>query len=426
MERAELVKLCNKLTWGEIRVPEITNPKSQQEKLLYALFNMDMEAVLLSKNTFEYKRATKEDNHPKGILDNNPFYIQKLRIPAVYEVSKGEQCALLPALEDVYGKYRRNIKLKGKVYPVQKCIGYLCDTVLFNAKNSPFEDGMDILGIITRNEEASAVLAYVNARDMKYLRVLASMLKSKVGSVMQNMTVGDLRKGRFISYRKDELPAGQSIMDLMLSIPAALQTPDAFTLWVDNALMSAGVETKDEQIAEAPETKTQVADMAKEAMRVADQLEKDDIDKLVASSMATAIKEESRTDEERALREELQKKADEADERLRAEDEKHVGNQQTIVVDKKKDVEKFFTEQKAGLETKTVSVDVLKDYCSAVGVDYGVVESGLKSLGYDDERLVRALPVYILKVYDKYDKKAMVSYGEKLMEVYGDCVCTMG
>lgn len=248
--RKDFIEQCNKITmenitpdfssWDLFKEDALTR---KQMKLLYAIYNLDVQALVTSYDFKEYKRQTPAKPEQQVWIGNNEFNAKRYTVPAGYEPNKAMQTAILPKLQSIYNSTAKTVKVKNGKFSFDKVFSFICDKVLFNS-DSPFTTGMDIMRELSKSEDFEGVVEYMNNETIPQAQIIASMLKS--GKLISTgvKLLGDVKHLRVDYEGKDLLPVGTDLARLLYSLPESLITPDDFNSWFDSALAAVGVSVK--------------------------------------------------------------------------------------------------------------------------------------------------------------------------------------
>lgn len=233
--------MCNEITnegitpkFGDLSGCRLGHKELQQYVLLYAIYNMDVSALMQCANAEQYRRATgKTDSRVLPLLkQSNPIYMKTMTLPMGYASNKAMQCVLLPQLSRTYQLESRSIPLKRGKFPYETVLSYLCDTVLFNPHNSPFTEGLRVFTVLGKDSRTNDLDNHVSREDYGKLKVLCAQLQA--GDVTtpldEFITIGDVRKGRYSYASKDWLPE-ENCIEMLLECPPALQSDNYLTWW---------------------------------------------------------------------------------------------------------------------------------------------------------------------------------------------------
>lgn len=230
--------------FGDMGRARMSTPELQQYLLLYAVYNLDVLALLQSSNAEAYKRMTGSTDPVlvKYIKSANPLYTKTMHMPLGYESNRAMQCTLLPRLEKVYNTTPCTIHFKKGKYPHVVAFSYVCDMVLFNQRTSPYSNDLDMFQVLGNDSRTAGLDLHVSHGDYNRLRVLAAQLRAGDITVPMDsfISIGDLRKGRY-SYASHEKFPDVDCIQLMIDCPPSMHS-DKYEEWFATAMEVGGYE----------------------------------------------------------------------------------------------------------------------------------------------------------------------------------------
>lgn len=249
--RKDFIEQCNRITMENI-TPDFSSwdlskedaQTRKQMKLIYAIYNLDMQALVTSYDFKEYKKQTPAKPEQQQWIGNNEFNAKHYVIPMGYEPNIAMQSAILPRLKEIYNSTAKMVKAKNGKFSFDKIFSLICDKVLFNS-DSPFTAGMDIMRELSKSEDFEQDIDYMSNDVIPQAQIIASMLKAGKLISTGAKLLGDIKHLRVDYVGKDLLPVGTDLAKLLYSLPKSLITPDDFDSWFDSALAAVGVSVKD-------------------------------------------------------------------------------------------------------------------------------------------------------------------------------------
>ena len=180
--RKDFIEQCNRITM-ENMTPDFSSwdlskedaQTRKQMKLIYAIYNLDMQALVTSYDFKEYKKQTPAKPEQQQWIGNNEFNAKHYVIPMGYEPNIAIQSAILPKLKEIYNSTAKMVKAKNGKFSFDKVFSLICDKVLFNS-DSPFTAGMDIMRELSKSEDFEQDIDYMSNDVIPQAQIIASML----------------------------------------------------------------------------------------------------------------------------------------------------------------------------------------------------------------------------------------------------------
>lgn len=235
-----LVELCNAITWSAVDFsPEFGDLGMfvpYRLALVYAIYKLDMSLVLTSATHNKYTKESGKDSVVLKNFEGNPFYSRSIRVTEDYKSNKRLQCVIFPKLEDAYKAGRRMTLACQKIEcSYEIALSFLCDTLLFNAKDSPFTEAMQIFLELEKHDITRDLENTCAHADLSRLRILA--LQLACGDVTQEepITIDQVRRCSYACKTLDSLDPKVDYAEMLILSPPALMS-DNFTEWSSRVL----------------------------------------------------------------------------------------------------------------------------------------------------------------------------------------------
>lgn len=372
---AMCVSMCKDSTlveFGDLSGLRLRGRALAQFTLVYAVYHMDILALIQSANSAQYEKLT-HTPAPAWLGKNNPLYARNFTIPIHYTSNRSMQCIIWPALEEVYNKCARFIVTKRGKFPDETALSYICDVTLFSG-DTPLKEALNVFVVLGKDSRTSDLEKHATHADYRKLKVLAAQLEAGDITVPDTdfISIGDVRTSRYACRTKDEIYGSSQYVDDMLLLPPSMQSEDYYT-WLLNAAEATGREIN----------------MPVEVAKETEQVNVDRNSEQSAAHVEDEIPTEStayipeKTHSEEATTASLITEADDSD---------------------------------------TDMVCVCDEYCEKSGIPYVVVTTMLRRMGLTSrEDIYRAVPVYLRRQGKPVDTALLARYCAKLNECFGDC-----